>query len=64
MSNPHVRNHVKLQNEMSYETRMKENTGFTVTSARYANKQKKQKEKQDKQRQRRKNKVQSIYNKK
>lgn len=36
LSNPNVRSHVKLQNAVSFETRMKENEGFTIRSAKRA----------------------------
>lgn len=43
MSNPNVRKHVKLQNAVSHETRMRENKGFSAQSARRAVKGQKEK---------------------
>jgi hypothetical protein len=64
MSNPHVKNHVKLQNSVSYETRMKENTGFTKKSARYSNRVKKEKARKERKRNKRNEQVKSLQNKK
>ena len=47
MGSPHVRNHVKLQNNLSFDVRMKDNTAFTIQSAKETNKYKKRKEKAD-----------------
>jgi hypothetical protein len=43
LSNPNVRNHVKLQNAVSFDARMKQNEGFTIQSARRAVKAHKEK---------------------
>jgi hypothetical protein len=45
LSNPNVRNHVKLQNAVSFDARMKQNEGFTIQSARRAVKAHKEKAK-------------------
>ena len=45
LSNPNVRNHVKLQNAVSFETRMGQNEGFSIRSARRAVKAHKEKAK-------------------
>lgn len=59
--NKNVRDHTKLQNELSFENVMKRNTGFTVESAKIGLAQAKEKAKAAKKRQRTAKKRDDIY---
>ena len=58
-----VKDHAKLQREMSYEARIKSNTAFTMSSAKYAFKQAKNRQKQTAKRERYYNRVEAIRTK-
>jgi hypothetical protein len=59
--NSHVRNHTKLQNELSFDNVMKRNKGFTVESAKAGLESAKEKAKAKKKRTRTAKKRDAIY---
>lgn len=59
--NKTVRDHTKLQNSLSYEARIKSNTGFTRTSAKRALASEKEKAKARKKTERENKKRDAIY---
>jgi hypothetical protein len=63
MSNPHVRNHVKLQKELSYDVAFKNNTAYTIKSAKEGRSYNKKKSRSEKKRGRRLNRIKRINSK-
>jgi activator of 2-hydroxyglutaryl-CoA dehydratase len=60
-ASPQVRYHMRLQNESSFESRMKSNVGFTVSSAKRALRSEREKQKAARRRERKAKKRDGIY---